>query len=93
VTELKLRRERVGWRPVADGQIIALDGSSSEYLAVNESGTILWRALATGATREELAALLVRECGLSADAAARAVGAFVSSLDERDLLVRSQPER
>lgn len=50
---LKLRRESLEWRRV-EGEIAALDLEASVYLGVNPTGTVLWEALAEGATRQEL---------------------------------------
>ena len=58
MTELKLRGQGVAWTDV-DGEIVALDEATAVYLAANEAGGLLWRALADGATRESLAASLV----------------------------------
>ena len=60
MSERKLRGQGVAWTDV-DGEIVALDETSAEYLAANEAGGLLWRALAEGATRDELVAKLAAE--------------------------------
>ena len=55
---LRLRPEALQWREI-EGEVVAVDLETSSYLGANEAGAVLWRALAAGATKEELAALLV----------------------------------
>ena len=83
--ELRLREDAIEWREV-EGEIVALDLESSEYIAVNRTGAAIWPLLAEGARRDELAARLVVEYGIDEDSAARDVDAFVKTLSERDLL-------
>lgn len=82
---LRLRPEALQWREI-EGEVVAVDLETSSYLGANEAGAVLWRALATGATREELAALLVAEFEIDAEQAARDTDAFVDQLRESDLL-------
>ena len=82
---LKLRQEGVAWTDV-DGEIVALDEATAEYLAANEAGGLLWRALAKGATRDELAGLLASEYGLERARAEADTDAFLAALRERDLI-------
>jgi hypothetical protein len=82
---VKLRAEAVEWRQV-EGEIVALDLDSSEYLAINSSGTAIWPLLVDGATREQLAAHLAGEFGIERAVAERDVGAFLHVLSERGLL-------
>jgi hypothetical protein len=83
--ELRLREDAIEWREV-EGEIVALDLESSEYIAVNRTGAAIWPLLAEGARRDELAARLVGEYGIDEDSAARDVDAFVKTLSERELL-------
>jgi hypothetical protein len=83
--ELRLREDAIEWREV-EGEIVALDLESSEYIAVNRTGAAIWPLLAEGARRDALAARLVVEYGIDEDSAARDVDAFVKTLSERDLL-------
>jgi hypothetical protein len=85
MSELKLRGQGVAWTDV-DGEIVALDETSAEYLAANEAGGLLWRALAQGATREELVAKLAAEYSLTPERAAADTEAFIAALRERGLL-------
>ena len=52
-TELRLRNDDLAWRTV-DDEMIAIDVRDSTYLTANDSGALLWNALAAGTTREEL---------------------------------------
>ena len=85
MTELRLRETAVHWREV-DGEVIALETRGSTYLAANPAGTVLWRALAEGTTREGLAEELVREYGIDRDRAVAAADRFVAALVEQGLL-------
>ncbi len=82
---LRLRPEALQWREI-EGEVVAVDLETSSYLGANEAGAVLWRALATGATKEELAALLVAEFDIDAEQAASDTDAFVAQLRENDLL-------
>jgi hypothetical protein len=62
---LRLRPDTV-WRE-GDGQVIALDGDLRNYIGVTETGGLLWKALADGATREALADELVARYGVDAE--------------------------
>ena len=85
MNKLKLRGDGVAWTDV-DGEIVALDETSAEYLAANAAGGLLWRALAEGSTRDELVAKLAAEYGLTPERAAADTDAFIAALRERDLL-------
>ena len=54
---LRIRSRELEWREI-EGEIVAVDLEKSTYLGLNETGTVLWAALAQGATLEELAARL-----------------------------------
>ena len=66
--------------------MIAIDVRDSTYLTANDSGALIWAALAAGTTREALAANLVDAYGIDADAAAADVERFLNDLRERGLL-------
>ena len=82
---LKLRKDRVEWRQV-EGEIVALDLKTSQYLGINRAGAILWPHLAEGATVAALKERLAGEFGLDDETAARDVEAFLASLRAQDLL-------
>jgi hypothetical protein len=85
MSELKLKREALEWREV-EGEIVALDVGSAEYVAANGSGALLWRHLAGGATSDTLVDALTTEFRVDRDTAERDVGRFVTTLRERGLL-------
>jgi hypothetical protein len=82
---LKLRGERLSWREI-DDEVVALDVDTATYLSANASGRLLWRALASGATREELVSCLVDEFEVDAERAGADVDAFIGELSQRGLL-------
>jgi hypothetical protein len=84
-TELRLRENDLAWRTV-DDEMIAIDVRDSTYLTANDSGALLWNALAAGVTRDELASSLVAAYGIDADTAAADVERFLTDLRERGLL-------
>ena len=86
---LRLRPDELDWREL-EGEIIALDLRESEYFAINRTGTVLWRAIAEGASRPELVALLVEAFGLTETAAAADVDRFVADLERRRLVVPAE---
>jgi hypothetical protein len=82
---IRLRPGSVEWREV-EGEVIAVDVRTSEYLAINPTGAVLWRTLQGGATRSGLAERLVATFDVEPDAAARDVGEFLAVLEARGLL-------
>lgn len=85
MADLRLESTRVEWREV-DDEMIALEKERSIYLAVNRSGTLLWRALSSGHTEPELAELLVEEYGIDLEKARADVKRFVDELQEQGLI-------
>ena len=81
----RLRESGAYWMDV-EGQIIAMHPDLSSYLATNPSGTLLWNALSEGATRSRLAKLLVETYGIDEERATADVDAYLSMLDENELL-------
>jgi hypothetical protein len=85
MTLLKLREMDLHWREI-DGEIIALETRGSQYVAANGAGTVLWRALVGGTTRDGLADELVRAYGIDRERAVADAGRFVDALAEQGLL-------
>lgn len=75
------------WREV-DDEVIILDVRNSTFLTLNGSGRLLWLALEDGAELSDLVALLVDSFGIETSRAVKDVEAFLTSLDERQLLER-----
>lgn len=82
---LRLKPDAVRWREI-DSEVIAVDLVGSTYLSTNESGMYLWRRLAEGASREELADELAARFSIGAERARGDVDAFLAALAERGLL-------
>ena len=87
MTELKLRSADLHWREI-DDEIIALEARGSNYVSANGAGTLLWRALAEGATRDELADVLVAAYGIDRDRARADADRFVAEVAAQGLLER-----
>ena len=85
---LRLRDADLHWREI-DGEIIALEARGSTYVAANGSGTVLWRALSEGTTREALIDELVRIYDVGRERAEADTDTFLTQLDEQGLLARS----
>ena len=85
MTELRLNPAAVSWLEV-DGEIIALQLSSSEYLSTNATGALLWKALTTGTTRERLIAQIVEAFGIEEERASADTDAFIEALAAHGLL-------
>jgi hypothetical protein len=83
--DLRLRTDDLSWREL-DGEVVALDGESSVYVATNRTGTALWRLLADGSTRGLLIDELVDSFGIARDRAEADVDAFLADLRTKGLL-------
>jgi len=81
----RLREEGLSWRAL-DGEVIALDLGESVYLSANSSGALLWEALARGATRADLEAILLEAYGLDPGRARSDVDAFLADAESLGLL-------
>lgn len=82
---LRLRDKSVVWQMI-EGEVIALDVRRSVYLQINRSGSVLWPALASGATRSELVDLLRRSFDVDASTAAADLDEFLDHLRDHDLV-------
>lgn len=82
---LGLAEESFMWREV-DGQVIVLDQRTWSYLAINDSGAELWKAIAAGATRVELIQQLCQTYELDEQTATRDVDSFISMMQEHGML-------
>jgi Coenzyme PQQ synthesis protein D (PqqD) len=82
---IRLRTSDLHWREI-DGEVIALEGRGSTYLATNSTGAVLWKALADGTTRDGLAAALIAAFGINRARALADVDAYVVELAAQGLL-------
>jgi hypothetical protein len=78
-------RSGVEWERV-DDEIVALDLSSSAYLAVNDTGALLWPLVAAGTTEGALVDELTACFDIDVERARADVGAFVDRLRSLTLL-------
>jgi Coenzyme PQQ synthesis protein D (PqqD) len=85
MTVLRLDPDAIAWREV-DGEILALDIAASMYLSTTPAGATLWRALARGASRDDLVELLLAEFDVDEARATTDVEAFVAELAAHGLL-------
>lgn len=85
-TRVRIRSKNVSWREV-DGEVIALDLTSSTYFTTNRTGTLLWHAMVDGAAVGDLVELLASTFGIPADRAKGDVGSFLDLLSANNLLV------
>jgi hypothetical protein len=85
----RLRPESVDWRQVED-EIVALDRGTSEYLAINPTGSKLWHLLVEGATGADLERHLTNEYAIEPERAQADIVAFLKMLAERGLLVEER---
>jgi hypothetical protein len=75
---LRLRSDTI-WRE-ADGEVLGLDHGLRNYVSANSAGSVLWKLLVEGATRDDLARALVAEYGIDAQRAASDVEVFLADL-------------
>ena len=72
-------RPGVEWQRV-DDEIVVLDLNASSYLAINDSGAVLWPLVASGATTPELVDELKARYNIDAAQAEADVSAFIERL-------------
>ena len=82
---LRLRSQDLEWREI-EGEVVVLDLRTSTYMAVNNTGYVLWKALAAGAARSQLVSELTEKFNLEAETAERDVDDFVDSLRRAHIL-------
>jgi hypothetical protein len=86
---VRLRRQALDWLPV-DDEVVVLDGVRDLYMGVNNSWSVLFERLAGGATRSELAELLVARFHIEYGGAVNDVEAFLEHLAAERLLKRRE---
>jgi hypothetical protein len=85
VSRLQLRRDGLHWVE-ADGEIVALDDRSMQYLGANPVGALIWRELVDGTTRDALIARVVGEFEVDESTAGTDVDAFLAQMSTLGLL-------
>lgn len=82
---LQLRTDNLEWREI-DDEIVVLDAREATYLALNGSGAILWRKLATSAYRDDLVQALLDAYEVDQATASADTDAFLTELARQGLL-------
>jgi Coenzyme PQQ synthesis protein D (PqqD) len=82
---MRLRADSVAWNAVGE-DVVVLDLTSSTYFSTNATGTVLWKLLASGASRAELVNALVERFGVDQETVERDVDAFLADLERAQLL-------
>lgn len=88
MSAVKLRPDAVAWRLVQD-EVVALDLRQSEYLTFNDTGQVLWQALAQGTNPVDLVIQLLERFDVDEATASADVAAFLAGLRARGLLAES----
>jgi hypothetical protein len=82
---MQLRTDDLSWREV-DEDVVVLDERTWKYVHLNATASLLWRALADGASEAELNERLVEAFPESRDQVAADVAAFLEDLRTREYL-------
>lgn len=82
---LRLREHDLHWREI-DDEIVVLNERDAEYLAIQGSGTLVWRLLSESTTKDALVDAFVDTYIVDRTCAAADIDAFLALLAERDLL-------
>ncbi len=85
--KLRVKADDVVWRDVGD-ELVLLELATSTYLTLNGTARFLWEHLVGGATMDELVESLGDHYGIGPAQARDDAEVFVSTLGERDLLIR-----
>jgi hypothetical protein len=75
----------VEWQQV-DDEVVALDLGTSAYVAVNDTGAVLWPMVAAGTTESQLVAELADRYAIDGPRAEADVRAFVEGLRSLSLV-------
>lgn len=82
---ISLRADSVAWNAVGE-EVVVLDMTSSTYFSTNATGTLLWKLLASGASRTQLVNGLVERFGVDRETVEQDVDAFLADLERSQLL-------
>jgi hypothetical protein len=81
----RLRQNDLEWRVIED-EIVLVDLASSEYMALNGSAALLWKALAEGSSEMDLARLLSETFDVPEEVAREDVALFIAALRSKRLI-------
>lgn len=87
MTILRLREKNLRWLESGE-EVVAFDEAGAAYFGANTAGTVLWRLLSEGCTREDLMLALVDTFGVDSERAEADVDSYLRQLDENELLER-----
>lgn len=85
---MRVRQQGVSSRQIGP-ETILLDFESSNYLRLNETGTLLYRLLGEGRQRDDLVTAMLEEYDVDAETATADVDAFLAELGGSGLLETS----
>lgn len=83
---MRVKTGDVVWQELDDG-IVVLNLSTSRYLRINASASVLWRRLEIGANFDELVTALLENFEIDETTARRDVDAFVAAARDLELIV------
>ena len=81
----RLDPDAVVWQEI-DGEIVAIDLSTSEYLSLNAAAVVAWPLLARGTTLDDLVEAVQANFAIPEDRAREDMTEFVTSLRRRRLV-------
>jgi hypothetical protein len=87
---LQLDVDAVDFRYV-EGEVVALESRTDEYLSVTGSGVALWRLLEVGTDRPAMVRALTETYDVDDDRAGADVDTFLADLGQRGLLRPATP--
>lgn len=82
----KVNSPDVAWESF-DGEVVIVNLQSGHYFSARGTGALIWRALAAGASRADVDALVASTFDAAPSEMLGPVGTFIDSLLERTLLV------
>jgi hypothetical protein len=88
VTSLRLNPEAVVWQEI-DGELVAIDLGTSEYLTVNGAAAVAWPLLVEGATLDQLVEALCSRYTIEEAQARADMLEFVTTLRQRRLVTEA----
>ena len=85
---MRLRTQDISWREV-EGDVVVLDERTWNYVHLNGTASLLWRALAGGSSESALIEQLVEQFPEAGPTAEADVAGFLAELRTREYLVEA----
>ena len=85
--KFQLRLDDLVWREAGD-ELVVLELSTTTYLTLNGTARLLWEKLTDASTFDGLVEMLVERFPITADQARSDAEAFLTTLVDRDVVVR-----